>query len=197
MSIKKILAASAASIVAVSAMAVVASAAKVTVPANATAWADVEIFADYDALSKLLDSGKTPEDIETITIKSDGSAIGIGYHAADAALTWVQKTDSDESAWFTDSMTLNASDISLTKDKAYLKAFGNNIEDPAEVEVTFTYKSADAAPSDSKTEDSKPEESKTDANTSTNVNTGVEGVAVVLGVAAVAAGAMIVSKKRK
>ncbi len=193
MNIKKILAATAASVVAVSAMAVVASAAEITVPANATAWADVEIFADYDALSKLLDDGKTPEDIETIVLKSDGSAVGIGYHAADADLTWTQPTDSDENAWFTDTLTLNASDISLTKDKAYLKAFGNNIEDPAVLTVTFTYKTADAAPSDS---ESKPEESKTDAPAN-NVNTGVEGVAAVVGVAAVAAGAMIVSKKRK
>ncbi|GEM_PF-5811695 len=193
MNIKKILAATAASVVAVSAMAVVVSAAEITVPANATAWADVEIFADYDALSKLLDDGKTPEDIETIVLKSDGSAVGIGYHAADADLTWTQPTDSDENAWFTDTLTLNASDISLTKDKAYLKAFGNNIEDPAVLTVTFTYKTADTAPTES---ESKPEESKTD-DTANNVNTGVEGVAAVVGVAAVAAGAMIVSKKRK
>lgn len=56
--------------------------------------------------------------------------------------------------------------------------------------------------SESKPEESesKPEESKSEESTSApanNVETGVEGVAAVVGVAAVAAGALVVAKKRK
>lgn len=52
-------------------------------------------------------------------------------------------------------------------------------------------------PEETKPEE-KPEESKTeDTTTKPNVDTGVEGVAAVVGVAAVAFGAMVVAKKRK
>ena len=203
MSIKKILAAAVASVMAVSAMAVSAFAAEIEVPANADGWKDVEIFKDYDSLTKLLDSGKTPEDVESITIKSAGSAIGIGYHAADADLTWVQPTDNDENAWFTDSKTIKASEISLTKDKAYLKAFGNNIEDPATVEVTFTYKAAAAADTTAAANTEAASTTAAPANGNTapsdkgNADTGVEGVAVVASLAVLAAGAIVVAKKRK
>ena len=86
MSIKRILAAASASVVAVSAMAVVVSAAKVSVPANPeNAWKDVEIFKDVASLEAMLDDGKKASDVETITIKTDGYKMGIGFHAADGA----------------------------------------------------------------------------------------------------------------
>ena len=119
MSIKRILAAASASVVAVSAMAVVVSAAKVSVPANPeNAWKDVEIFKDVASLEAMLDDGKKASDVETITIKTDGYKMGIGFHAADADLTWKQATDAGyEDYYFEDTITLNASDISLSEEK--------------------------------------------------------------------------------
>ncbi len=191
MSIKRILAA-------VSAMAVVVSAAKVSVPANPeNAWKDVEIFKDVASLEAMLDDGKKASDVKTITIKTDGYKMGIGFHAADADLTWKQATDAGyEDYYFEDTITLNASDISLSEEKCYLKIFyAPGTVDAGECEVTFTYKEA-AAPQTP--DDTTPSESTpADDNNASNVDTGVEGVAVVVGVAAVAAGAMIVAKKRK
>ena len=91
---------------------------------------------------------------------------------------------------------MNASDISLSEEKCYLKIFyAPGTVDAGECEVTFTYKEA-AAPQTP--DDTTPSESTpADDNNASNVDTGVEGVAVVVGVAAVAAGAMIVAKKRK
>ena len=201
MSIKRILAAASASVVAVSAMAVVVSAAKVSVPANPeNAWKDVEIFKDVASLEAMLDDGKKASDVETITIKTDGYKMGIGFHAADADLTWKQATDAGyEDYYFEDTITLNASDISLSEEKCYLKIFyAPGTVDAGECEVTFTYKEAAAheTPDDTTPSESTPADDN-NANNASNVDTGVEGVAVVVGVAAVAAGAMIVAKKRK
>ncbi len=197
MSIKRILAAASASVVAVSAMAVVASAAKVAVPANPdNAWKDAEIFKDVASLEAMLDDGKKAADVDTITIKTDGYKMGIGFHAADADLTWKQATEIED-YYFEDTITLNSTDISLNDEKCYLKIFyAPGTADAGECEVTFTYKEAAApeTPADSTPSDTTPTDSN---NGATNVDTGVESLAVVLGVAAVAAGAMIVSKKRK
>lgn len=184
MSIKKILAASAASIVAVSAMAVVASAAEatVTIPAKADgSWSDIE----YKGEAKFKEIfGDDYANLDTVTVKStDGSIFGYGFQSNSE---WTQ-VEADPGV-----TEATISDIKTSGDDCCIKFFISGLYDPVDVTVSWTTKSADAAPSDS-----KPEESKTDANTSTNVNTGVEGVAVVLGVAVVAAGAMIVSKKRK
>lgn len=195
MNVKRILAAASASVVAVSAMAVVASAAKVSVPANPeNAWKDQEIFKDTASLEAMLDDGKKASDVDTITIKTDGYKMGIGYHAADADLTWKQATDEGyENLYFEDSITLKSDEISLTDEKCYLKIFyAPGTVDAGECEVTFTYKEAAAAPADTASSNTPAAN-----NEATNVNTGVESVAVVVGAAAVALGAMIVSKKRK
>ncbi|MBD5383819.1 MAG: hypothetical protein HDR72_02315 [Ruminococcaceae bacterium] len=196
MSIKRILAAASASVVAVSAMAVVASAAKVAVPANVeNGWKDAEIFNSVASLEAMLDDGKKASDVDTITIKTDGYKMGIGFHAADADYTWKQATEIED-YYFEDSITLKSDEISLTEEKCYLKIFYEpGTADAGECEVTFTYK--EAAPADTTPADTTPSETApADTNTASNVDTGVESLAVVVGAAAVAAGAMIVAKKR-
>lgn len=185
MSIKKIMAACAASVVAVSAMAVVASAAEatVTIPAKADgSWSDIE----YKGEAKFKELfGDDYANLDTVTVKSnDGTVFGYGFQS-NSEWTQVEAEPGVTEATITD--------IKTSGDDCCIKFFISGQYDPIDVTVSWTTKAADAAPaeSESKTEESKP------AADNTNVNTGVEGVAAVLGVAAVAAGAMIVSKKRK
>ena len=56
---------------------------------------------------------------------------------------------------------------------------------------------SESTPDDTTPSESTPDENKPEDTNKPNVDTGVEGVAAVIGVAAVAAGAMIVAKKRK
>lgn len=189
MSIKKILAAAAASVVAVSAMAVVASAdATVTIPAKADgSWSYIE----YKGEAKFKELfGDDYANLDTVTIKSvDGSVFGYGFQS-NSEWTQVEANPGVTEA--------TISDIKTSGDDCCIKFMIDGLYDPIDVTVTWTTKSADTTPSESesKPEESKPEESST-APTNTNVDTGVEGVAVVVGVAAVAAGALVVAKKRK
>ena len=200
MSIKRILAAATVSVVAVSSMAVVASAGSVTVKDNAW-WTEVSIFEGN--VSDLI-GDVDPANVASITFSSD-VAFKIGYNGVNGD-HWYEGDGAKE-------YTLD--DILLTEDGALKVAISTG--DGVEYTINWTVNLKDGAgaatpdeskpeeskpeeskPEESKPEESKPEESKTeDTTTKPNVDTGVEGVAAVVGVAAVAFGAMVVAKKRK
>lgn len=202
MSIKRILAAAAASVVAVSAMAVVASAA-ITNPNDGTKYV-------YDAAADL---GDKVGDCYGVTVSITPAAadlpdgIGGGICANNDPFTWTEfGNDGAGKAITTDGKT-----ITLKGDSALFQSDAPQIiiegwwgSDFTVDGIVYLDKDGNdlknAAPAESKPEESKPEESKTeDSKTESkpNVDTGVEGVAAVVGVAAVAAGALVVAKKRK
>lgn len=179
MSIKRILAAASASVVAVSAMAVVASAYKWE-PGFVEAWTQKEYAEKADFEKDVLD-GKKLSDIDTITFKSAAGEMkwGIGFEKVGG---WWQ-TDTSEGAWWSGDKEFSIKGSDFNPDKFYFKFCADASEADVAVEVTYTLKAGGS------NDDNKGDNS--------NVDTGVEGVAAVLGVAALAAGAMIVSKKRK
>ena len=179
MSIKRILAAAAASVVAVSAMAVVASAdgfsSSVTI-SDSTWWTEHIVVDETTGSISDLIGDVDPANIASITFSSDID-FQVGYNNTEGS--WTQKETASEQV---------CDDIDFSEERAALK-FGISKGDGVEYTINWTVNlkdGGDAAPADSN--------NNTGAN---NVDTGVEGVAAVLGVAAVAAGAMIVAKKRK
>lgn len=219
MSIKRILAAAAASVVAVSAMAAVASAdALLTTTVTESSAPTGNIWeADLSAVDADI-LGKVETVVATITSTAFVNG-GIGGNTVSAG-GWAQSAEQKNEAAATNDWKWEGVG-GLVAEEGTLQVqiwWQNANEDGTASTVTidkvdlldasgavlYTFGSAaapaDSTPEESKTEESKTEESKTDDNTSTNANnvdTGVEGVAAVLGVAAVAAGAMIVAKKRK
>ena len=214
MSIKRILTAAAASVVAVSAMAVVAFAdvspiesaidlandgsmnyqlsimgldvdvSKIASLDVTFSWDTTDPFMEGDGVigGKVITQcdANSWNEVGDLTDMKSGEAVHVdvaGAYGADS--TWAFITFQ------------NYSPDKITLDKIVLNDADGN--------VLYTFGADAAAPADSTPEESRPEESKTDDNNSAsnNVDTGVEGVAAVLGVAAVAAGAMIVAKKRK
>ncbi len=204
MKMKKILAAAAASVVAVSAMAVVASAA-ITNPNDGTTKYIFDAAADL---------GDKVGDCYGVTVSITAAAadlpegIGGGICANNDPFTWTEfGNDGSGKAIITDGKT-----ITLKGDSALFQSDAPQIiiegwwgSDFSVDGIVYLDKDGNdlksAAPAESTPEESKPEESKTEESTSApatnNVETGVEGVAAVVGVAAVAAGALIVAKKRK
>lgn len=194
MSIKKIMAAAAVSVAAVSAMAVVASAADFTGTIDiekGDGWKDIAIVSKTDDIPKLIGDAD-PSTVDTIKFTTDGVDFLVGFDGVDG---WTQPEE------FTQETTINGSDINWEKSDICVKVAHNGAADPVTISWTVTFK--EAAPAESTPEET-PSESTSEETPSEsapaapgNVDTGVEGVAVVLGVAAVAAGALIVAKKRK
>lgn len=233
MSIKKILAAAAASVVAVSAMAISASAAivdkiePITLDSKSDKMVQYNIaLFDMGAINTIQVLGTMP------TGEWNGGGGGIGFDTTDG---WQQvdfelgKDDAykvDESGnvditvtvdgwtadtakedgllqigwWWGSADVLNITDILINGESVMNKELAAAPTDteskPEESESKPEESESKPEESESKPEESKPEESKTD-ETKPNVDTGVEGIAAVVGVAAVAAGALVVAKKRK
>lgn len=234
MSMKKILAAAAASVVAVSAVSTLAFAddfTKTDATGYVDAWTCVNLIGDtvaYDDTTAKenfgVDTVADLANIESITFTStaDTGEWTIGYDAVDG---WKQGDSAaiggkTEAGFCKGADTLTISDINWAKgDGMCIKICYNNGDDcsvtwtvkmkdgagtdtPADSTADNTTSGADDANStvaDSTATDSTAADSTADTTTSDkgNVNTGVEGVAAVLGVAVVAAGAMVVAKKRK
>lgn len=209
MSIKRILAAAAASVVAVSATSVIASA-KLANPNSGENY-----------LFDLMAEGYTVTDVYgvTFTISGDfaetGVGGGIGFNSASTGWDQHEWGNADAAKEITitedNKITLLGTapafaESDTTGDNPYAQIFlqqwwGNDAtvekveilgKDGAVLTASAT---PESKPEESKPEESKPEESKTE--TKPNVDTGVEGVAAVVGVAVVAAGALVVAKKRK
>lgn len=208
MNMKKILAAASASVLAVSAMSAMASASELVVD-FVEEWTDFKIIDDAKTIQEGLDaieSGLKVEDIESITITANDKVTKwqVGY---DAAAGWTQDGD-DAARGANDSVTL--SDINWAKgDGLCVKVGVTTSDDDGAFTITVNKKGAtpaestpaESTPAESTPAESTPAEStpaeSTPAESKPNTDTGVEGVAAVLGVAVVAAGAMVVAKKRK
>ncbi len=219
MSIKRILAAAAASVVTVSAM-------------SAVAFAGITNASDANGnyMVDLIEEGYTVTDVYglTVTISGDyadtGVGGGIGFNSASG---WAQHEWGNADAGKEITLTEDNKVTLLLDAPAFADSDANDPTNPyaqvwiaqwwgndATVEkvevlgaggVVLTANNAapdDTTPSESTPDDTTPSESTPDENkpedtNKPNVDTGVEGVAAVIGVAAVAAGAMIVAKKRK
>lgn len=200
MNMKKILAAASASVLAVSAVSVMAFAADggSYFVGAADGWTTSNESGLPEGLT--MDQLKAHKTITFTATGCDEWGIGV-----DKTAGWYQ-TNTDEGAFQKNgSITLNTADLNLEKSDFCLKICINKAtKDDAEVKWEF-----DAAATTSgatSTATSAATSTATSAATSTAtsgttskapVNTGVEGVAAVLGVAVVAAGAMVVAKKRK
>lgn len=205
MSIKKILAASLASVAAVSAMAVVAFADGEKAISYTEEWTDVKIIDDAAPDVTALLGDAAPEDVESITFTSQGVTkwcIGANTTGGNWTQTDSGKFSNGEGGdWYGDGsvVTVPAADIDWTLSNLCFK-LGVNEATGEDSKITWVVnkKAADAAPADDAATDTATDAATdTAAPTEANSDTGVEGVAAVLGVAAVAAGAMIVAKKRK
>lgn len=211
MNMKRILAAAAASVVAVSAMTATVSADQFVNSNNGVNYI-VDLLVDgYNALEVYG---------VTFTISGDfadsGIGGGIGFNSDSTG--WAQHewgnadagkeitiTEDNKITLLMDAPVFAESDT--TGDNPYAqvwisKWWGNDatVEGVEILGAGGTVLSAgSAAPADSTPaeSESKTDESKTETDTKPNVDTGVEGVAAVVGVAAVAAGALVVAKKRK
>ncbi|MDE7362366.1 MAG: NPXTG-anchored protein [Oscillospiraceae bacterium] len=223
MSIKRIIAAAAASVVAVSAMSVAAFAGI----ANAT-------DSNGNYLVDLIAEGYNVADVYgvTFTISGDfaetGVGGGIGFNSASTgwdqhewgnadAAKEISLTEDNKVTYLVDHPAFAESDT--TGENPYAQVWisqwwGNDATvesvevlgaDGVVLEATAPADpEPDPAPADPEPDpapaDPEPDPAPADPEPSpapTSVDTGVEGVAAILGVAAVAAGAMIVSKKRK
>lgn len=227
MSIKRILAAAAASVVAVSAMSVIASAGTIT--------SGIENFKDDGSGNYQIPMTKDSENVTGVDVTKIASfELTFSWSGED----WVGGkviTQCDAESWKEIGEWSSAPEDEGKKKFAPVesgKPFKVDVENAFAADSTyviFTIQSygaevnldaikvydasgavlweqgsasapAESKPEESKPEESKPEESKTeDSKTESkpNVDTGVEGVAAVVGVAAVAAGALVVAKKRK
>ena len=158
-------------------------------------------------LQTTITSDEYPDVTITIdSLKVDGNEIAAAKNA-------VQGTDSVDG---TDQYADGCNGITTKIVNAYLVGFVNiwnadeTVIEPSDfggkVEVTFTVSGmggGDAAEDDGNAGDGTAADNNTVGNTSTtttdktNADTGVEGVAVVAGIAVLAAGAIVVAKKRK
>lgn len=194
MNIKKILAAAVASVMAVSAMAVSAFAGSGDIPGAGTADRMFE-YKGKDKIAEFLEGNK-PEDLESITFKGDGT-FTIAYDKADG--TWYQSDEGAKNEW-----TIAASEFNWAKEDMCVKfcAYHSDAgEDPITVTWTFNKKggAAETTAAATTTAAAGSEAATTTAAPSDkgNADTGVEGVAVVASLAVLAAGAIVVAKKRK
>ena len=198
MSMKKILAAAAASVMAVSAVSVMASAADFS-GEWAVGYADDWITSNESGLPDgLLGAIKLEEDDSITFTATDVEEWGIGVDKKDG---WYQ-TDTNEGAWQKDgSITIKGDELNLEKGDSFcLKICVNKAGDNGDIKWEGTKKAAaDANTTDttSDTNTATSDTATTDTTAKPNPDSGVEGVAAVLGVAVVAAGAMVVAKKRK
>lgn len=197
MKMKKIFAAAAASVVAASAMSIVASAAGLMSKTGNSSGAE-SYKLDFTGLTD--DQIKSIVKIEAdFSLDSDFANGCIGYNSV-AADDWAKK-DQDATASGKWEITFDAGDLAATGDDGSIAPYGevqfwwvNNIPD-TEDEGTITLNSVkyyDASGNEVKAGSSSGSDTTKDP-----VDTGVEGIAAVFGVAVVAAGAMVVAKKRK
>jgi len=168
-----------------------------------------EQFWNFLKLQTDISAAEYPDVQITIdSLKVDGKEI-------EAAKSAVQGTDKTSDSEYFDSTTVK--DVT----DGYLVGFYNtwnpdetviSSEDfGGKVECTFTitgFKAADSAPAAEETQAPAAEETKAPANNAgdtntaagadkNNADTGVEGVAAVAGIAIIAAGAIVIAKKRK
>lgn len=244
MNIKKILASTAASVLAVSAMSVAASA-KVTNP-NGDEYGQTGKYVFVAGTDLGADLDKCAEVVVAITVDDAAfaeSGCGGGIATNNEPFAWIEfGNDGSGKDIITDGKTIDfkldaafaqgesaqiviegwwGSDFSVNS-IVYKDASGNDLkevkvdgagnETPAEstpaestpaestpAESTPAESApAESTPAESAPAESTPAESAPAADTSKpNTDTGIEGVAAILGVAVVAGGAMIVAKKRK
>lgn len=195
MNMKKILAAASASVLAVSAMSAVAFAAKdYTIDVGfQEGWTEFKVIdetkGDMAGQIKAAFDVDDPTTIESVTFTANDKVTSwvVGYDAAE----WTQTADDELGAG--DSYTCK--NINWEKGDALCIKVGVSASDDDAV-ITVSVKLKGDAPAESTPAESTPAES-TPAESKPNTDTGVEGVAAVLGVAVVAAGAMVVAKKRK
>ena len=196
MSMKKILAAASASVLAVSAVSVMASAdaTKYTID-YVESWTDFKLIDDADVAGSVatnLGADTDVKSIKSITVTAHGvTKWQWGYDAAEG---WSQCPDD---APLGDGDTYTFENINVEKENLCVKLGVTTADDGAYFDVEV--KTADAeAPAESAPAESTPAADNTTSDaTKPNPDSGVEGVAAVLGVAVVAAGAMVVAKKRK
>ena len=219
MSMKKILAAAAASVVAVSAMSVVASAAgKIT-----ASFTDDEVIMDNDGNIQFNVSAMEEFDFldaagVTLIVTAEDPEEWIGGAVAFASDNFDHGANqknwgSDDSQPFPmtsgEAFTISYGESPFTLDDTYayiaIQAWGNTpvtlnyveiLDASGAVLASYGAKPDAAPPADETPSDETPNETPDDTS-KPNTNTGVEGVAAVVGVAVVAAGAMVVAKKRK
>ena len=202
MSMKKILAAASASVLAVSAVSVMASAdaTKYTVD-YVESWTDFKLIDEKDVAGSVatnLGADVDLKSVKSITVTSHGvTKWQWGYN--NTVDGWSQCPDD---APLGDGDTYTFENIDVEKEDLCIKMGVTTADDGAYFDVEV--KTADAeAPAESAPAESAPAESTPAADNTTsdatkpNPDSGVEGVAAVLGVAVVAAGAMVVAKKRK
>ena len=213
MKMKKVLAAAAASVLAVSAVSVVASAATATITSS---------VPGYDLSNKRLAIYGGDAEEEYDISKVAAIEITVTYDDSDGA-EWIGgniNINTSVGSWQqSDWSNMGTADFDLISGQPYVWKLPVNLaeeEDYAYVGLAVyetnvatinidSIRLLDADGNEVKPEGaSAPVESTPDstapADTDTskpNTNTGVEGIAAVVGVAAVAAGAMVVAKKRK
>ncbi|MCI5579322.1 MAG: hypothetical protein MR364_07490 [Oscillospiraceae bacterium] len=197
MSMKKILAAASASVLAVSAVSVMASAdaTKYTVD-YVESWTDFKLVDEKDVAGSVatnLGADVDLKSVKSITVTSHGvTKWQWGYN--NTVDGWSQCPDD---APLGDGDTYTFENIDVEKEDLCIKMGVTTADDGAYFDVEV--KTADAeAPAESAPAESTPAADNTTSDaTKPNPDSGVEGVAAVLGVAVVAAGAMVVAKKRK
>ena len=197
MSIKKILAAAVASIMAVSTMAVTAFAGTGDIPGSDTSDRMFE-YKGKDKIAEFLEGNK-PEDLESITFKGDAT-FTIAYDKTGEG--WYQSDEGAKDEW-----TIPASDFDWAKEDQCIKfcAYHSDASaDPITITWTFNKKAASteaasttAASTEAASTTAAPADSNTAPSDKGNADTGIEGVAVVASLAVLAAGAIVVAKKRK
>ena len=197
MSMKKILAAASASVLAVSAVSVMASAdaTKYTVD-YVESWTDFKLIDDADdagSAATNLGADIDIKSIKSITLTAHGvTKWQWGYN--NTVDGWSQCPDD---APLGDGDTYTFENINVEKENLCVKMGVTTADDGAYFDVEVQT-AGDEAPAESAPAESTPAADNTTSDaTKPNPDSGVEGVAAVLGVAVVAAGAMVVAKKRK
>lgn len=218
MKIKRLLAAAAASVVAVSAMAIVASADAL---ATKTGNAESAVLYDVDLSDLTDDQVKSVTKIEAKVSTTGDMCNGcIGYNKLEKGWTAVNCETKGTAAPASSTWTVEiaAGDLAALNDEGKVAPFvqiqfwwvnpvsEGGADGTASLEsvtlsdasgkVVKTFGAAAAAPSTSSTPSNSGDNSGSQSS-GDNVNTGVEGVAAVVGVAALAGAALVVARKRK
>lgn len=202
MNMKKILAAASASVLAVSALSVMAFAGEWEPGKQEQAFKASEFKGDK--FKDFFGAEPTADQVVTIKFEDDGEdsqfTIGVQLNDAwkqgnDGVEDWITATgatvdkDADDDGYWVGgtTITLPLKNVKLGASDSCIKIVANTCS--AKAKVTWSVAAGTGDKTDDKTDN------KTDDKA--NVDTGVEGIAAVLGVAVVAAGAMVVAKKRK
>lgn len=210
MKIKRLLAAAAASVVAVSAMAVVASADALS---TKTGNAESAVLYDVDLSDLTEDQVKSITKIEA-KISTTGDMVNgcIGYNKAGTGWTSVNTETKNASAPASGTWTaeVTAGDLAAVGEDGKLAPFvqiqfwwvnpvsEGGADGTASLEtVTLSDASGNVVKTFGAAAPSTSDTTSDSQGSGDNVNTGVEGVAAVVGVAALAGAALVVARKRK